>query len=121
MAATLAASPNDPIPILSQESDINVDGSYRSSYETGNKISAQEQGILKNAGQKDEASEVQGSYQWTAPDGQTFGLKYIANEGGFQPDASHLPTPPEIPAAILRAIEWNEKNPEAQSTQPKKL
>uniref|UniRef100_A0A336MJA4 CSON002548 protein n=1 Tax=Culicoides sonorensis TaxID=179676 RepID=A0A336MJA4_CULSO len=37
----------DQIPILRQESDISPDGSYSYAYETGNGISANEQGTLK--------------------------------------------------------------------------
>lgn len=70
VASAAQLSGNEPIPIISQDAEVNFDGSYRSSYQTGNGISAQEQGILKNAGNKDaEAEEVQGGFQYTAPDG----------------------------------------------------
>lgn len=98
---------------------MNFDGSYRSSYETGNGISAQEQGQLKNAGQKDaEAEEVQGGFSYTAPDGTPIQLSYIANENGFQPQGAHLPvapTPPPIPAAIQRSLEYNAAHPEPEN------
>ncbi|KAL3283242.1 hypothetical protein HHI36_006390 [Cryptolaemus montrouzieri] len=104
---------NEQVPIISQNQEVNFDGSYRSSYETGNGISASEQGVLKNAGNPDaEAEEVQGQVQYTAPDGTPIGLQYIANENGFQPQGAHLPTPPPIPDAILRSLEFNEKNPD---------
>ncbi|XP_019867085.1 endocuticle structural glycoprotein SgAbd-2-like [Aethina tumida] len=106
------------VPILSQDQEVNFDGSYRTSYETGNGISAQEQGQLKNAGNPDaEAEEVQGSFQFTAPDGTPIQLQYVANENGFQPQGSHLPiapTPPPIPPAIQRALEWIAAHPEPQ-------
>ncbi|RZB39897.1 Chitin bind 4 domain containing protein [Asbolus verrucosus] len=109
---------NEQIPIISQDQEVNFDGSYRSSYETGNGIAAQEQGVLKNAGNPDaEAEEVQGSFQYTAPDGSPISLQYIANENGFQPQGAHLPiapTPPPIPAAIQRALEWNAAHPEPE-------
>lgn len=38
----------EPIPILRQEQEVNFDGSYKYAYETGNGISAQESGALKN-------------------------------------------------------------------------
>ncbi|XP_018574963.1 endocuticle structural glycoprotein SgAbd-2-like [Anoplophora glabripennis] len=122
LAAASAAqlSGNEPIPIVRQDAEVNFDGSYRSSYETGNGISANEQGTLKNAGNKDaEAEEVQGNFQYTAPDGTVIQLSYLANEEGFQPQGAHLPvapvddnTPPPIPVAILRSLEYNAAHPE---------
>lgn len=60
LAAPAQLTGNEPIPILSQEAEVNFDGSYRSSYETGNGIVAQEQGVLKNAGNPEaEAEQVE--------------------------------------------------------------
>lgn len=84
------------------------------SYETGNGISAQEQGALKNP----EAMEAQGSFQYTAPDGSAIQVTYVANEEGFQPQGPHIPTPPPIPAAIQRALDWIAAHPEPEQ-QPK--
>lgn len=39
-----------PIPIIRQEQEVNFDGSYKYSYETGNGINADEEGYLKNRG-----------------------------------------------------------------------
>ncbi|CAB3221363.1 unnamed protein product [Arctia plantaginis] len=61
----------EPIPIIRQEQVLNPDGSYKWSYETGNGISAEEQGYVKNLGiPEQEAQTAQGQYQYTAPDGQ---------------------------------------------------
>lgn len=117
-AVALAAGPNEPVPILSQNAEVNFDGSYQHNFEAGNGISAQEQGVLKNAGQKDaEAEEVQGSFKYTAPDGTPISISYVANENGFQPQGAHLPvapTPPPIPAAIARALDWIAAHPQPQ-------
>lgn len=114
----MAAGPNEPVPILSQNAEVNFDGSYQHNFEAGNGISAQEQGVLKNAGQKDaEAEEVQGSFKYTAPDGTPISISYVANENGFQPQGAHLPvapTPPPIPAAIARALDWIAAHPQPQ-------
>lgn len=85
------------------------------SYETGNGISAQEQGQLKNAGNPEaEALEVQGSYQYTADDGTPISVSYIADENGFQPQGAHLPTPPPIPPAIQRSLDFLAANPQPE-------
>ncbi|XP_076256462.1 endocuticle structural glycoprotein SgAbd-8-like [Rhynchophorus ferrugineus] len=123
VAVVSAASVSQtPIPILRQEQDISPDGSFSSAFETGNGISAQESGVLKNAGVKDaEASEVKGSFSYTADDGTPIQLSYVANEDGFQPQGAHLPvapvdtntppSPPPIPAAIQRALDWIAAHP----------
>ena len=77
------------------------------SFETGNGIVAEESGFLKNAGNPEtEAQVVQGSSSYISPDGQQISLTYVADENGFQPQGAHLPTPPPIPAAIQRALEY---------------
>lgn len=80
------------------------------SYETGDGISAQAQGVLKNAGTPDaEAQEVTGSYSYTGTDGTKIQISYIANENGFQPTGDSIPA---IPPAIQRALEYIAAHPE---------
>ncbi|XP_063702528.1 endocuticle structural glycoprotein ABD-4-like [Culicoides brevitarsis] len=95
-----------PIPIIRQEQDINVDGSYKYAYETGNGIIAEQEGYLKNPGTEEEAQVAQGFYQYIGDDGQVYRVEYVADENGFQPRGDHLPTPPPIPPAIQRALEY---------------
>ncbi|KAF9798809.1 hypothetical protein SFRURICE_020373 [Spodoptera frugiperda] len=103
------------IPIIKQTQEVNFDGSYQYSYETGNGIAAQEQGYLKNAGVKDaEAQVAQGSFTYTSPEGIPISVSYIADENGFQPQGAHLPTPPPIPEAIARALQYIESQPKQQ-------
>lgn len=115
VAVVTAQRSEKDAPILKQEQEVNFDGSYYSAYETGNGIAVQEQGQLKNAGNPQaEAEEVQGSFQYTSPDGTPIALQYIANEFGFQPQGAHLPvapTPPPIPPAIQRALAWIAAHP----------
>nr|CAI5832553.1 unnamed protein product [Callosobruchus analis] len=91
------------IPITRYENNPNAgDGSYSYAYETGNGIQAQEQG---RAGPGPDGGELaQGSFSYTAPDGQRISLTYTADENGFRPQGAHLPTPPPIPEAILRVF-----------------
>lgn len=52
------------------------------SYETGNGISAEEAGFVKNLGIPEQESQAaQGQYKYTAPDGQVrFKIKQIFNQ-----------------------------------------
>lgn len=57
-------------------------------YETGNGIKAEEVGTLKKASSPDsnDAIIAQGSFSYTAPDGQLITITYVADDaGGFQP------------------------------------
>ncbi|XP_046980668.1 endocuticle structural glycoprotein ABD-4-like [Schistocerca americana] len=89
-----------------------ADGSYEYGYETGNGILAQEKGFVKNLGFVDQETQVaQGSYSYTGPDGVVYTVTYTADENGFQPQGAHLPTPPPIPAAIQRALDFIASQP----------
>lgn len=87
------------------------------SYETENGIAAQETGAIQNLGGQNEATVVQGSFSYTAPDGTPISVTYTADENGFRPEGAHLPVGPEIPAAIARAIAYNLAHPEEDETQ----
>lgn len=100
------AAPQDKfIPIVRQNSEINPDGSYQYSFETGNGITGEESGALKNIGAEEPALQVQGKWSWSNEEGPVQ-LSYIANENGYQPQGSHLPTPPPVPEAIQRALAY---------------
>ncbi|CAK1553611.1 unnamed protein product [Leptosia nina] len=122
IGATLGASvqpSTEPIPIIRFEIEgPNVDGTYKWLYETGNEINAEESGYVKNFG-KGEGEEVQvaeGKFSYKSPDGTPISLSYIADENGFQPQGDHLPTPPPIPPAIQRALEYLKSLPPAAAS-----
>nr|CAD7440205.1 unnamed protein product [Timema bartmani] len=105
--------PNEVIPILAESSVVNEDGSFQNSYESGDGTKVQASGVLKSLGPKEEAGpEIQGAYTFITPDGQTLELRYIANENGFQPQASFLPVAPPIPDEIIESLKYNAAHPE---------
>ncbi|XP_045512903.1 serine-rich adhesin for platelets-like [Pieris brassicae] len=97
------------IPIVSQSDELEANGTYHFSYETGNGIKRDEIAYEKvipkarsansNEGGEDdsESDEIhvqQGSYSYTGPDGIVYTVRYIADENGFQPIGDHLPRVP---------------------------
>ncbi|XP_017759811.1 PREDICTED: endocuticle structural glycoprotein SgAbd-8-like [Eufriesea mexicana] len=99
-----------PVPILRQSAEgPNPDGSYSYSYETANGIAVQEVGYLNYPGSEAEAREAHGTYTYTAPNGEVVQVTYVANENGFQPQGSHIPT---VPPQILKALEYIAAHPE---------
>ncbi|XP_052132182.1 endocuticle structural glycoprotein SgAbd-2-like [Frankliniella occidentalis] len=116
-AAVLGAPqrPQDQQAVISRlDSDISPDGSFTYTYETSNGIRADARGQQVGP----ESLSVQGQFSYTADDGTPIQLQYLADENGFQPQGAHLPTPPPIPEAILKSIEFNRQNPEPQEGQP---
>ncbi|XP_061712769.1 pupal cuticle protein 20-like, partial [Cydia pomonella] len=104
------------IPILSYENVNNGDGNYRYSYETGNGIRAHENGSPRAQGPEGPAVTADGAFSYTAPDGQQVSLTYTADENGFHPVGSHIPTPPPIPEAILKSLQFNRQNPSSEGS-----
>ncbi|KAK4879437.1 hypothetical protein RN001_007583 [Aquatica leii] len=99
------------ISILKQLYDLSPDGSFQWSYDSENGISASEQGSVKQIG-NEAGVVVQGQYSYPSPTGENVVIQYIADENGFQPQGSVLPTPPPIPEAILRSLAYNAAHPE---------
>ncbi|CAD7090708.1 unnamed protein product [Hermetia illucens] len=99
-------SPEGAAEIKIYSSDLNPDGSYQYSYDTTNGIAAQEQGVG--------AVRAQGGFSYTSPEGIPIQVAYTADENGFQPQGNHLP---QIPEAILRALQWNAAHPEQDDPQ----
>jgi hypothetical protein len=99
----------EPIAIIEQNSNLEPDGSYSYNYETANGIKAEETGTLKKATSPDTSDVVvaRGSVSYTSPEGNLITLSYTADdENGFVPQGDHLPTPPPIPPAIEKAVQY---------------
>lgn len=93
--------------VRSFKSDVKEDGTYSYQYDTTNGIAVQESG----AG----GHYASGSAAYYAPDGQLIQLVYTADESGFHPSGEHLPTPPPVPAAILKALEYIRTHPNQEN------
>lgn len=96
------------IPIIRFDKEQETDGSYRTAYETGNNIQAQEEGYLKTVGENEDkvpALVQHGSYTYTAPDGQIITVEYTADELGFRVKGDHIPTPPPVSPEIQKGLD----------------
>ncbi|XP_054085315.1 pupal cuticle protein Edg-78E [Zeugodacus cucurbitae] len=85
-----------------QNAASDAEGNYQFSYETSNGIQRQEAGSLAG---------VRGSLNYVSPEGERISLSYTADEEGFHPTGDHLPTPPPVPAYVLRALEYIRAHP----------
>ncbi|KAL0840381.1 hypothetical protein ABMA28_015638 [Loxostege sticticalis] len=96
--------------VLRSNSEVNPDG-FAYNYETSNGIAAEAQGTLKELEKGVAAVVVRGQYQYQGPEGPVL-VTYEANENGFQPSSDILPTPPPVPVAILRSLEYIAAHPQ---------
>ncbi|KAF7286193.1 hypothetical protein GWI33_007153 [Rhynchophorus ferrugineus] len=103
----------EPVPIVAQESDIQPDGSFKWSFESGDGTKLEQSGAPKQA-ENGTIEALQGSVSWTDPEGGLHSLTYTADENGFQPQGSDVPVAPEVPAAIARALEYIAAHPPAK-------
>jgi len=88
--------------VVRQTAENSGDGTFNYAYETSNGLQAQASGYIKNpqARSEDQIQVIQGSYSYYGADGVLYTVTYIADENGFQPQGSHLPT--AAPAAPVR-------------------
>ncbi|GAB0096413.1 hypothetical protein DMENIID0001_119190 [Sergentomyia squamirostris] len=83
--------------------DVNVDGSYKYSYETPEGIVAHESGVGGEL--------AEGSVRWIAPDGTPVEFNYRADASGYVASGSHVPETPEY---VYRALEWIRSHPSVE-------
>ncbi|RVE45633.1 hypothetical protein evm_009746 [Chilo suppressalis] len=93
------------IPIIRFDKEQGTDGSYKTAYETGNNIQAEESGYLRAVDDTHDALVQSGSYSYTAPDGQVITVEYTADEFGFRVKGDHIPTPPPVSPEIQKGLD----------------
>ncbi|XP_067000861.2 endocuticle structural glycoprotein SgAbd-4 [Anabrus simplex] len=115
VAGALAAGPNPDqvVPIVSQESNINPDGTFHTSYESGDGSKAVQDGqLIRSQDPKEpDALAHSGTFSYTAPDGTKVETTYTADAEGFHPQGSHLPVAPPVPEQIQRALKYIAEHP----------
>ncbi|XP_013110558.1 larval cuticle protein 4-like [Stomoxys calcitrans] len=82
--------------ILKFNSDVNEHG-FQYEYETSNHIHAQASG---------DEHTVKGDFEWESPEGEHIKVNYVADDDGYHPQSDVLPTPPPIPEAIAKALQY---------------
>ncbi|KAH8396656.1 hypothetical protein KR215_002072, partial [Drosophila sulfurigaster] len=99
---------NEEADVLRLDSEVNPE-SFKYGYEFSNSIKAQQQGDLKN----DKEWVVTGEASHTSPEGEQVSIQYVADANGYQVISANppLPTPPPIPEAIQRSLDWIAANP----------
>ena len=97
-AALPAKLDSDSVEVLSQRSEANPDdGSFDFGFELDNGVSVSADGDRDDSG---EAVDHQGGFRFISPEGDSYELTYVANEGGFQAAGDHLPVAPAFPHPI---------------------
>ncbi|KAH8280460.1 hypothetical protein KR018_007752, partial [Drosophila ironensis] len=98
---------NEDAAILRNEQEVNVDN-FKYALKLDNSVDVEQQGQLHG-----EEWKVNGQQAWTSPEGVPVSIQYVADENGYQVVSANppLPTPPPIPEAIQRALEWIAAHP----------
>lgn len=90
-----------------------------SSYESGDGSKAEQHGELKTVEKDKEGEAVQGSYEYTAPDGQKVQVSYTADENGYVAQGDVIPTSPPLPESVARALKFIEEHPSTEEASAK--
>jgi len=104
MLAVAAAAPQSEVEIVKQEQEHDTESqSYKFSFEAENGIRVEESGELKQIGEGS-GTVSRGSYSYPG-DGVTYSVRWTADENGFLAEGDHLPTPPPLPAHVVRLLD----------------
>ncbi|XP_063995506.1 pupal cuticle protein 20-like [Diachasmimorpha longicaudata] len=105
-----------PVGIISQDSEVNPDGTFHNVWESENGIKVQEEASVRLVGDNTVAQTVTGQISYVDNDGKQILLRYVADETGFHPEGEHLPTPPPVPTGIARGLEWIRAHPPVEES-----
>ncbi|XP_058816269.1 uncharacterized protein LOC131679545 [Topomyia yanbarensis] len=94
--------------IKEQVKEYNQDGYYYR-YLTEQEAQVAETGRIEDRNTDSETLRAKGFFEYVGDDGVRYRVDYNADENGFVPRGAHLPTPPPIPEAIARALEYVRK------------
>lgn len=83
---------NQDAKITRSQSDVGTD-QFNFDFETSEGASQQAAGQLKQIDEVNSAVVQSGHYKYIGDDGQTYEVEWYADETGFHPRASHIPTP----------------------------
>lgn len=108
MVACVAATGDDfHAEVKELKSDVREDG-FDYALETSNYIRQKASG--------DVHGNINGFYEFVSPEGEHVKVTYTADETGYHPESDVLPTPPPVPAAILKAIEYIHAHPSKEES-----
>uniref|UniRef100_A0A1A9VV32 Larval cuticle protein 2 n=1 Tax=Glossina austeni TaxID=7395 RepID=A0A1A9VV32_GLOAU len=107
LACVVAAPVDDDVhaEVKELKSDVRADG-FDFTLDTSNNIHEQASG--------DAHGNIHGDFEWVSPEGVHVKVSYVADEQGYHPSSDLLPTPPPVPAAILKALEFINAHPQKE-------
>ncbi|XP_047478443.1 cuticle protein AMP1A-like [Penaeus chinensis] len=108
LAAVAVAAPQlqeRVVELLRDERVVNEDGTFSYVVEADNGINTAVSGSIGAEGQINQ----EGSYTFILEDGTQAIVSFVANENGFQPQSSILPTPHPLPEHVFELLEIAER------------
>ncbi|KAG5861801.1 hypothetical protein JTB14_010269 [Gonioctena quinquepunctata] len=88
------------VPILHQESEIELDGKYHWSFESGDGIKSHQEGSIQLIDEKP-VETVSGYYEYPGAEGKAIRVDYLADKDGFHAKGDAIPQPlPQIQRAL---------------------
>ena len=79
---------------------------FTDSFASEDGIQVEASGSQRRVGPKPEdiGTVSRGSYSYVAPDGVTITVNWVADENGYRATGDHLPTPPPMPAHVVKLL-----------------